>query len=234
MPQVSDTVWVNVNPSFREFDQPLLNNLSQQRAIAEWQYFQTSDEPTYLEVPLMLLKKYLEQYTYPVNLLGHGIGGLISWLYTGRYPERIKSLTLLSVGPGSAVDWQAHYYVQSNLLNCSRKTLLTHAVYNLFGHQSSYLREKYRQVLERDLLTSTSPHSLCSRLHLFPERVTVPLLVCRGSDDFVIDLNLFQQWKPWLKDIDRLWQCPKGRYFFHYSYPDQVSQQIRAFWQSFV
>jgi hypothetical protein len=57
-------------------------------------------------------------------------------------------------------------------------------------------------------------------------------MVCGSQDDVVVDPNLLQGWQPWLKSGDRLWQCPNGRYFFHYFHPQQVSQQIVDFWSS--
>ncbi len=232
MSQFVDAVWVNVNPSLRRFDQPLLNHLSQSMTIAEWQYHQTPDEPASLEVGIVLLHDYLKHYNHRVHLLGHGNGGLVSLLYTHRHQERVKSLTLLSVGAEPAVDWKAHYYVQLNLLLCSRQTLLTQIVEHLFGRQSCPTTRQYAQILEQDLLLSLSPHNLYQRLHLSPLFVPVPLLVCAGEYDMVIDSNSWQRWKPLLKESDRLWQCPSGRYFFHYADSELVSHQIFDFWQS--
>jgi pimeloyl-ACP methyl ester carboxylesterase len=140
MSRSPDALWVNVSPALRRFDRPLLNVLSRQVAIAEWQYYQTADEPTSLEVALVLLHDYVqkcvseasEQEFQPLHLLGHGTGGLLAWLYARRYPERVRSLTLLSVGAYPAVDWQAHYYAQLQFLPCCREALLTQMVYTLY------------------------------------------------------------------------------------------------------
>ncbi|MGK7932211.1 MAG: alpha/beta fold hydrolase [Microcystaceae cyanobacterium] len=232
MSQLPDHVWVNVNPSLRCFDQPLLNQLARKQTIAEWQYSQTLDEPASLEIALTLLHDYLKSQDHPVHLLGHSNGGLVSLLYTYRHPERVKSLTLLSVGAYPAIDWKAHYYVQLNLLLCSPEKLLNQMVYSLFGRQSCPISRKYRKILEEDLLLSLSPHSLFKRQQFSPISVSVPLLVCAGEYDMVVDPNSWQGWKPWLKEGDRLFQCPKGRYFFHHAYPGLISQQIFDFWQS--
>ncbi len=234
MSQFPHALWVNVNPNLRRFDQPLLNILSQHTVIAEWEYCQTPDEPASLEIALVLLEDYLKQCDHPVHLLGHGTGGLISWLYTLRHPKRVKSLTLLSVGANPAVDWQAYYFEQLNLLPCSREILLTQMVYNLFGRQCPVITRKYRKILDQDLGLSLSPHNLYQRLHISPKTIPVPLLVCGGEHDVVISSNLWQKWKSWLKEGDRLWQCLKGRYFFHASYPHRVSYQIEDFWDSLV
>lgn len=59
----------------------------------------------------------------------------------------------------------------------------------------------------------------------------MPLLVCGGSDDVVIDQKLQTDWQPWLKPEDTLWQCPQGRYFFHYFQPEKVAHEISTFLQ---
>ena len=81
-------------------------------------------------------------------------------------------------------------------------------------------------------MTSLSPHSLYQRFSLFPGDVPVPLLVCGSENDFVIDPNLLEGWQPWLKEGDRIWLSARGRYFFHYFHPQQVSEQITNFWHS--
>ncbi|MHC5733019.1 MAG: alpha/beta fold hydrolase, partial [Nostoc sp.] len=69
-----------------------------------------------------------------MHLIGHSTGGLLGLLYTRRYPEKVKSLTLLAVGADAALDWQAHYYTHRPFL--SRQKILTTMVYNLFGYQN--------------------------------------------------------------------------------------------------
>lgn len=232
MSQLPDALWLNVSPALKGFDRPLLKHLSQHASLCQWEYRQTVDEPMSLDVALSLLHDYLKPQSRPVHLLGHGTGGLLAWLYARHYPEQVRSLTLLSVGVHPAVDWQAHYYAQLQLLPCLRETLLNQTVHALFGHQSRPIKRELLQVLERDLQTSLSPHTLYRRASFFPGGVPVPLLVCRGQDDRVIDPNLFQGWQPWLKDGDRLWQGQSGRYFFHYFHPQPVSEQIAAFWSA--
>jgi pimeloyl-ACP methyl ester carboxylesterase len=230
MSQLPDALWLNVSPALKGFDRPLLKHLSEHTSIAQWEYCQTSDEPMSLEVALALLHDYLKQQSRPLHLLGHSTSGLLAWLYARRYPERVRSLTLLSVGVHPAVDWQAHYYAQLQLLPCLRETLLNQTVYALFGHQSRPVKRELVQVLERDLRTSLSPHTLYQRISFFPGGAPVPLLVCGGQDDIVVDPNLFQGWQSWLKEGDRLWKCHAGRYFFHYFHPQQVSEQVADFW----
>ncbi len=232
MSELPDALWLNVSAALQGFDRPLLKSLSHHVSIAQWQYYQPQDEGLSLETALVLLHDYLKQHPRPIHLLGHGTGGLLALLYTRRYSERVRSLTLLSVGVHPAVDWQAHYYAQLQLLPYSRRMLLTQTVFNLFGYQSPPIARELQQLLERDLESSLSPHSLYQRVSFFPGGVTVPLLVCGSNTDMVIDPNLLRGWQPWLKPGDRLWVCPDGRYFFHFFHPQLVSQQITQFWIS--
>ncbi|MDX2243497.1 MAG: alpha/beta hydrolase [Leptolyngbyaceae cyanobacterium bins.302] len=232
MSQLSDALWLSVSPALQGFDRPLLKQLSRHVSIARWEYCQTQDEALSLEVALVLLHDYLKHHPGQVHLLGHGTSGLLALLYARRHPERVRSLTLLSVGVHPAVDWQAHYYAQLQLLPCSREILLKQTVYNLFGYQSSPVMRELQQVLERDLNSSLSPHTLYQRVSFFPGGVTVPLLVCGSATDEIVDHNLLHGWQPWLKPDDRLWCCPTGRYFFHFFQPQVVGQQIVDFWSS--
>ncbi|MBD2545128.1 MULTISPECIES: alpha/beta fold hydrolase [Planktothricoides] len=123
-----DALWINVSPALEKFNRPLLKQLSAQTAIAKWEYSQTPDEPTSLEIAVDLLHDYLKDRQQPIHLLGHSTSGLLGLMYARRYPEKVRSrsvadatsLTLLSVGVHPAVDWQAHYYAQLQVLPCSR------------------------------------------------------------------------------------------------------------------
>jgi pimeloyl-ACP methyl ester carboxylesterase len=238
MPQGFDALWLNVSPALQGFDRPLLKQLSQHTAIALWEYQLTADEPIALETALLLLNEFLEVQPQPVHLIGHATSGLLGLLYARLYPDHVRSLTLLSVGVYPGVDWQAHFYAQLKRLPCSRKTLLKQMVYNLFGYQSRPITDNLIRMLDRDLQTSLSPHTLYQQMSFIPGGVPVPLLVCGSQDDVIIDAHLLQGWQPWLKSAepsvmgDQLWQCDEGRYFFHYFYPTDVSQQITRFWST--
>jgi hypothetical protein len=130
-----------------------------------------------------------------------------------------------------AIDWQAHYYAQAQLLRCSRLILLSQMVYNLFGRQPRSMVQRWVAVLEHDLLTSLSPHTLFKRVTLPSGGVPVPLMVCGGGEDVIIDPTLLQGWQQWMKQGDRLWMS-EGGYFFHYQHPKWVGEEIAAFWAS--
>lgn len=233
-----EALWLSVSPALRGFNRPILNTISRQMAIAEWRYHQTIDEPMCLETALVLLHDYLKDQNQPLHLIGHGTSGLVGLLYARRHPERVRSLTLLSVAPYPAVDWQAHYYVQLHLLPCCRETLLTQMVYTLFGHQSRPIAKRFLSILDQDLQTSLSPHTLYKRTHIAPVQLSLPLLVCGAQDDVIIDPNLLNGWRSHLEQpnpssaAQDIWRCPSGRYFFHYFYPEQTQQRILKFWQN--
>lgn len=228
-PQV---LWLNVSPSLQRFDQPLLHHIARHISVAQWEYHQTQDEACSLEVALTLLHDYVQSCDYPIHIVGHGTAGLLGLLYTRKYPEQVQSLSLLSVGFHPAVDWQAHYYVHRQLLSCRREAILTQMVHYLFGCQTQFSVRKLVRILKHDLDHSLSPHTLFKRVSVPSGNVDVPLLVCGGEDDIIVDPNQFYGWKHCLKPGDRLWSCPDGSHFFHWLQPEVVGQQLLNFWFS--
>ncbi|NEN93804.1 MAG: alpha/beta hydrolase [Okeania sp. SIO3H1] len=232
MSKIPDVLWLNTSPSLQVFDRRLIHYLSRKVLIAEWDYFQTADEPCTLDIAVTLLHDYLKSLNKPIHLIGHSTSGLVGLIYARKYPERVKSLTLLSVGVHPTVDWQAHYYVHRHLLPCSRQVILMNMVQSLFGEQDKRNTQNLIRILEKDLDLSPSPHSLLKRQSMVPRGVPVPLMVCGGNDDPIIDPNLIGGWQPFLKPGDRIWECPEGGYFFHHFYPLDVAQPLIEFWQN--
>ena len=231
MSTIPDVLWLNTSPSLKVFNQRLIRYLSRKILIAEWDYLQTPDEPCILDIAVTLLHDYLKSLDRPINLIGHSTSGLVGLIYARKYPEKVKSLTLLSVGAYPTIDWQAYYYVHRNLLPCSRQIILTNMVKSLFGEQDRKTTQNLVNILEKDLDLSLSPHSLLKRQSMFPRGVDVPLMVCGSHDDTIIDPNLIREWQPFLKPKDRIWESPHGGYFFQHFYPLNVAQSLVDFWQ---
>jgi pimeloyl-ACP methyl ester carboxylesterase len=227
-----DALWLNTSLSFKRFHQPLLQCLSQRASVAQWDYHQTQDEASSLDVPVQLLQDYLQSRDRPVHLIGHSTGGLVGLLYARQYPERVKSLTLLAVGAQASLDWLAHYYFHLGFLTCGRYHALAQMVPDLFGEQTLTDTRRLVKLLLHDLATSPSPHSLLQTVSLSQAGVSVPLLVCGAEDDVIVDSHELKGWHPWLKQGDRLWQTPQGQHFFHCIHPQAVSEPILDFWQS--
>ena len=227
-----DVLSLNANPSLKRFDQPLLLYLAEQVKIARWEYSQTQDEASSVMNAVTLLYDYLQERDRPVHLIGHGMGGIIGLIYARLHPERVRSLTLLAVAAQPAVTWQAHYYVQRQLLPCSRLQLLVQMVRSLFGERAPYPIKNLVTALDRDLGNSPSMHSLFKLVNLPTGGVSMPLMVCGCKTDPVVDPVSLALWVPLLKQEDYLWECPEGRHFFHFFHPQQVGEQVLDFWQS--
>jgi len=225
-----DALWVNVSAGFQCFDRRFLDHLAHFSEVSHWAYAQTVDEPCSLEIAVTLLHDYIKKCDRPLHLMGHGTGGLLALLYARRFPQRVKSLTLLGVGVNPAVDWQAHYYAQLELLHCKRSLVLAQMAYALFGNLPQPAVQRLVHMLKQDLAQSPSPHSLFKRVSICPEGVLVPLLVCGGGEDAIVDPTQIEAWRSWLKPEDRLWLCPGGRHFFQASHPHGVAHQILNFW----
>ncbi|MBE9179070.1 alpha/beta hydrolase [Oculatella sp. LEGE 06141] len=230
MSNMPDVLWLNTSPSLKCFERPVLNVLSKHYSTYRWDYEQTPDEASCLEIALVLLHDYLKQGDRSVHLVGHGTAGVLGLLYARRYPERVKSLSLLSVGAHPAIDWHAHYYAQRQLLPCSRELILAQMARMLFGSQNQVMTRCLVQRLADDLDQSLSLHTLFKRTSLEPGGAPVPVLVCAGEHDAVVNPNEFYHWQHWLKHGDSLWQCPNGRHFFHYAHPDLLAEQLLQFW----
>jgi pimeloyl-ACP methyl ester carboxylesterase len=224
-------VWINANPSFKQFDGRIIRYLSQQVPIAYWEYHQELDEASSLEIALTLLCDYLKSKSQPVNLIGHGTGGLIGLLYARKYPQRVKSLTLLGVSSAPAIDWQAHYYQMRKLLPCSQEIILARMVQMMFGHQNPNNTKRLVKILKQDLYTAPTAHSAYQLDRIESGGVLMPMMICGSNNDGISDRSAIQGWSDYLKADDLIWTSPEGHHFFHYFFPEYTGRKIIKFWQ---
>lgn len=227
-------VWVNANPAFQHFERKIVKRLSQHNPLAYWEYRQHQDEASSWDEAVNLLDEYLSSRQEPVDLIGHGTGGLISLFYARRYPHKVKSLILLAVGYDPANDWQAHYYKMRKLLPCSQERLLSRLVQMMFGKQNRSNTLKLVRVLQQDLVTAPSSHSLYQQPAIAPGGVSMPMMVCGSTNDGIIDRPAIARWSACLKDGDVLWLDSCGHHFFHYFFAEKTAKQIFSFWHSFA
>jgi pimeloyl-ACP methyl ester carboxylesterase len=227
----SDVVWLNVSPSLKRLDQPLLRQLNGDRPVFYWQYLQTLDEASSLDEAVRLLGEYLETIDRPVHLMGHGLSGVVGLLFAQRAPEKVRSMTVLAVSPEIATTWHTHYYLQRSLSLCSQTRVLAQMVHSLFGQQIPGSIHGVMHALEKDLDLAPSPHSLY-RLGILPKpSIEPPLLVCGGSNDAIVPISMLQQWIDGFKAGDRIWACPLGQHFFHFLHAPLVAEELLQFWQ---
>lgn len=226
-----EAVWVNVSPTLSVFDRPLLQHLAHTLPIARWDYSQTLDEACSSAIATMLLHDYLKSQPRPVHLIGHGAGGAIALLYARQHPERVRSLSLLAVAEQPALTWHSHYYIQRKLLPCSQERLLAQTVQHLFDRRLPYPAQYLIQAFRCDLLRSPLNHSLFHISTLPRGGVEVPLFICGSGKDIVVHPPILENWTTWLKPEDSLLLHPYGGHFFHYFYPEEMTQRILGFWQ---
>ncbi|MEH1853164.1 MAG: alpha/beta fold hydrolase [Nostoc sp.] len=226
-----DVLWLSASPALQRFDKPLLEYLSGYTSVAQWEYQQTKDEASSIDQAVELLYDFLEWRDRPVHLAGHAMGGAIALTFARRFPQKVRSLTLLAVAAQPANNWQAQYYFQRQLFSISRELVLASSVRSLFGNQPPHTTKKLVAALDKDLEQSPSSHSLFKLVYLPKGGVSMPMMVCGSKSDPVVNPPALHDWSNWLKPEDKLWECSQGYHFFHYFYPQQVGEQILSFWQ---
>ncbi len=235
MNHTPNLLWLSVSPYLKCFDRRLLSQLVKIAPVRQWEYSQTVDEPCCVDSVVVALHDYvsdranLEERSgnphYQIHLLGHGVSGVVALLYARRHPERVASLTLLSVNAMPAVNWQAHYYALRQLLPCSREIVLAQMSRNLFGNQPARFYKALAQLLEKDLDSNLTLHSLAHHTEIPAEKTEVPLLVCNGANDSIV-CSQKQTWHDVMKPGDRLWQCPEGNHFFQFHHAEATAKVI--------
>lgn len=227
-----DVLWLSSSPSLKIFDSVLLKTLSQQVRVGQWEYHQSQDEASSLDRAVALLHEAMQTFERPIHLVGHGMGGVIGLTYARRYPETVRSLTLLSVAAQPANTWQAHYYIQRQILTCSQVQVLAQMVRSLFGSQLPYSIQQMVRLLARDLEETPSLHSLFKIATLPQGKVPVPLMICGSKTDPIVPFPNLHEWLGSFKAGDMIWTSQTGSHFFHHFHPDSTSREIQKFWRS--
>jgi len=238
-------LWLSVSPHLKCFDRRLLSRLAKIAPVRQWEYSQTVDESCCVDSVVAALHNYLsdtpqewpchraalkcqsDNEHYKVHLLGHGVSGVVGLLYARQHPERVASLTLLSVNAAPAVNWQAHYYALRQLLPCSREIILAQMSRSLFGNQPARFSKALAHLLAKDLDSNLTFHSLAHNTSIPAGSTKVPLLVCNGEKDAIVCSQGQSEWRKAMKPSDRLWQCPEGHHFFHFHHAESVTKAIQ-------
>jgi pimeloyl-ACP methyl ester carboxylesterase len=233
MSDAFDVLWISSSPALQRFDKPLLQYISKYLNVAQWEYRSHKDEGSSIDEAVGLVAEFLAEYSHPVHIAGHGAGGAIALVFARRYPEKVRSLTLLAVASQPAHTWHTHYYLQRQLFTISRQQVLAMSVRNLFGEQPPYTTKKLVAVLDKDLEQSPLSHSLFKLTDLPEGGVSMPMMVCGSKEDPIINSPSLQRWLKWFKAEDFLWETPKGHHFFHYFYPQKIGEKMLNFWQPY-
>jgi alpha-beta hydrolase superfamily lysophospholipase len=257
---MANLLWLSTSPSLKWLDTPLLAQLAKGHILHLWEYEQSLDEAVSLDEAIHLLHDYFiqrlkhlgsqmslcsprssatldqrDQHSHGsqerLHLIAHGISGVLGLLFARQYPEFVESLTLLAVGVHPAITWHAHYYTQRNLFEWSQQQTLLHMAYQLFRTTMPCSPHMLAEVLEIDLTRSPCPHSLLKMTAIAQGGIEVPLLVCGGQLDTIVDIDSIYDWHDWMKPMDAVWICPEGRHFFHYQFPEQTCGVLQSFWQ---
>ncbi|MBE9063507.1 alpha/beta fold hydrolase [cf. Phormidesmis sp. LEGE 11477] len=232
----SNLLWLSVSPSLKCLNRQLLSHLVKVAPVRQWEYCQSVDEPCCVDSIVAALHEYVSDRAliearsgnpnYRVHLLGHGVSGAVALLYARQHPERVASLTLLSVSAMPAVNWQAHYYAMRKLLPCSREIVLTQMIQTLFDRQPVRFSKTLVHLLAKDLDSNLTFHSLAHSARIPKGGTKMPLLVCNGEQDSIVDNQGQVQWYEVMKEGDRMWHCPEGKHFFHFHHAQATAEVI--------
>lgn len=101
----------------------------------------------------------------------------------------------------------------------------------MFGHQNNKNTLDLIKILQRDLCTAPTAHSLYRLSRVEPGGVSMPMMVCGSENDGIVVPLALAGWQDYLKENDILWTHPWGHHFFHYFFPQETGRQVIKFWQ---
>ena len=227
-----EVVWLSLSEGLGRLDRPMLMTLREEMAVVRWQYHIDRDESSCFDTALQLVHQYFQSLSRPMHVIGHGMAGALGLVYARWHPQWVKSLTLLSVPPSPANDWQAHYFIRRQHLPCGQGFVISQMVREVFGQQTIGTATALERLMRRDLEDSLSPHSLWGLGEIAAGGAPVPLFVAGSEDDSLLPPEVLERWRQSLKTGDRLWVCPQGRHFFHRFCPDLLMVELMRFWDT--
>ncbi|MDJ0620226.1 MAG: alpha/beta hydrolase [Calothrix sp. MO_192.B10] len=231
MSMYGDIVWVSGSPYLRCLHIPLLKKLFRNTNVSVWEYIQSLDESACMDTAIELLHSYLKTKESPVNLIGHSIGGTIALVFARKYPQLVKSLSLLAVAAQPARTWHVNYYQQRQIYTLNQGEALSNTLHHIFRDKFPCNQSKLMDKFYQDLENLPLMHSLFQIEQLPTGGVSMPLMICSGQIDMILGYPELHEWEKYLKPEDIVWKCPQGGHFFHYFYPEIVSKQISNFLQ---
>lgn len=167
-----------------------------------------------------------------IHLIGHGMGGILAWRVARRLPGRVRSVTMLGVGPIPAINWQTYWMMMRHRSLCSGGQVMAHLVRLLVGPQRLPQARDWMRLLEQELATSLPPIAFLHSTPLAQDHpLSMPVLIGGGAEDLLVSSAQMGRWRAYLKPQDRAWICPGGPHFFHITAPQRVSDQVVRFWQ---
>ena len=225
-------LWIDLQPTLYCLNKRVAQLLSRTFVVQRWSFQHDLDESCSVSTVHDLLRQTLEASSEPFHLVGHGISGTVACLFAEKYPELVKSLTMMSVDTLSTNHWSSHYLEMRSKLPSSRQALLTHLSSLLFSSSNSRAAEVLPCLLAKCLDTefiqgSIVDHQQTSDLNVPP----IPTLVLNGEYDFVVDSKSVNRWSTALKSGDRYVCMSEGRHFFQFDQSQRVADLITAFIQ---
>jgi len=259
-PESLQVLHLCLSQNLRRFDVPLMQKLARHQVVAMWEYQQSPDEGSDLASVLYALDHYLQAIEQPIHLIGHGLAGMVAWFYASRYPDKISSVVLLSVGHDLSYSWHSHYYSDYyqtflnavNYGDCQGETLSVcpcRTADNAPPLQGEMIRPQVLQRLAFQLFGYRDRQILqwlgqllaqdldqCFQIHSLKERIVTitPQLsmpvLVCGAADDPI-FNAAGLWRGHLQPRDRQLMSRHGGHFFHYTQAAAVSERIEDFWR---
>ena len=226
----SKLLWIDLQPSLYCLFKRTAQNLGQQFEVKRWSFEHDLDESCDVYGVHSHLRQTIENCASPVHLVGHGISGTIAHLYAQKYPKNISSITLLSVDVQSTNLWTSHYQSMRSQLQCSRFHILSHLSRLMIDTQADHVQNIVTKLFAKCLDNDFVNGSIIEKPTIENlGRISAPILVINGENDFVVDKNSHQRWQQQLKPGDCYKEIKNGRHFFPFHDWNETTKIIDSF-----